>query len=111
MKLPNADQAIVQEPKITRYLLDLTSPKGKSKAVFFRAFGFTIEQWQVMADALKQHATAHEVTSTEADEHGTRYVIEGVLHTPDGRNPQVRAVWISREDEPNPSFVSAYPLK
>jgi len=38
MKLPNADQAVVPETKITRYLLDLTSPKGKSKAVFFRAF-------------------------------------------------------------------------
>jgi len=102
MKLPNADQTIVPEAKITRYLLDLTSPKGKSKAVFFRAFGFTIEQWQVMVDALKQHAAAYEVASTEADEHGTRYVIEGVLNTPDGRNPQVRAVWIIREDETDP---------
>ena len=102
MKLPNADQTIVPEAKITRYLLDLTSPKGKSKAVFFRAFGFTIEQWQVMADALKQHAATYEVASTEADEHGTRYVIEGVLNTPDGRNPQVRAVWIIREDETDP---------
>ena len=111
MKLPNVDQALVPEAKITRYLLDLTSPKGKSKAVFFRAFGFTIEQWQMMADALKQHAAAYEVASTEADEHGTRYVIEGALNTPDGRNPQVRAVWIIREDETEPSFVSAYPLK
>lgn len=111
MKLPYLENAYVPEAKITRYLLDLTSPKGQSKAVFFRAFGFTIEQWQVMADALKQHAAAHEVASTEVNEHGTRYVIEGVLNTPDGRNPQVRAVWIIREDETEPGFVSAYPLK
>lgn len=111
MKLPNPDQAVVPEAKITRYLLDLTSPKGKSKAAFFRSFGFTIAQWQVMADALKQHAAAYEVASTEADEHGTRYVIEGALNTPDGRSPQVRAVWIIREDETEPGFVSAYPLK
>ena len=111
MKLPNADQAVVPEAKITRYLLDLTSPKGKSKAVFFRAFGFTIGQWQIMADALRQHAAVHQVTLIEADEHGTRYVIDGALTTPDGRNPQVRAVWIVREGETEPGFVSAYPLK
>lgn len=65
-----------------------------------------------MANALKQHVAAYEVASnTEADEHGTRYVIEGALKTPDGRNPQVRAVWIIREDETEPGFVSAYPLK
>jgi len=49
--------------------------------------------------------------STEADEYGTRYMIEGALNTPDGRNPQVRTVWIIRDDETNPGFVSAYPLK
>lgn len=111
MKLRNADQAIVPEAKITRYLLDLTSPKGKSRAVFFRTFGFTIEQWQVMADALKQHAADYEVASTVTSDHGTRYVIEEALITPDGRNPQVRAVWMIREDETEPGFVSAYPLK
>ena len=111
MKLPNADLAVVVQPKITRYLLDPTSPKGKGKALFFRAFGFRIEAWEVMAEALKQHATAHEVASTEADEHGIRYAVEGTLNTPDDRNPMVRTVWIIREGESIPSLVSAYPLK
>jgi hypothetical protein len=110
MKLPNAEQAIVPEAKIVRYLLDLTSPQGKTKAVFFLGFGFTIDEWRKMADAFKQHAQDHEITSVVDDEHGIRYVIEGVLVTPDGRNPSVRVVWIIRKNEERPNLVTAYPL-
>ena len=35
MKLPNAEQAVVDREKITDYLLSLTSPDGWSKARFF----------------------------------------------------------------------------
>ena len=110
-KLPNAARAIVPQPKITRYLLDLTSEGGRSKAEFFLGFGFTIEGWQVMADALRGHAMAHEVASTRETPYGVNYAVEGALVTPDGRNPQVRSVWKVTTDHNVPSLVSAYPLR
>lgn len=109
--LPNAERAIVPELKITRYLLDLTSKHGKSKAQFFLAFGFTIDAWEVMAAALKQHAQAHPVASTRETPYGLHYSIEGQINTPDGRNPQVRTVWKIETGEFIPSFVTAYPLQ
>ena len=110
-KLPNADLCFVAERKITNYLLDVANENGKHKARFFLAFGFTIEEWQVMAAALKQHAAAHEVTSMVAREtFGTNYVIEGPLMTPDGRNPQVRVIWAIDRDDTVPRLISAYPL-
>ncbi len=111
MKLPNAEKAIVAKAKIVSYLLNLSSENGKSKARFFLAFGFTIEAWEVMAEALKQHALTHEVKAVE--EHspfGMHYVIEGALTTPDERNPAVRVVWIIDEGDDVPRLVSAYPL-
>lgn len=111
MKLPNRDKAIVAEAKIARYLLDLTHPVGRSKAVFFLAFGFIIEEWSVMADALIRHADEHDITKSEEAEDGLRYVIEGLLHTPDGRNPFVRTVWFVEKDSDIPRFVTAYPVK
>ncbi len=111
MKLPNYEQATIPEAKIVRYLLDLTHPVGRSKARFFLSFGFTPENWQEMAAALKAHAATHEVTSTEASDHGTRYVVEGEMSTPDKRNPGVRAVWYIEKEQEIPRFITAYPLK
>jgi hypothetical protein len=49
MKLPNHENAVVPEAKIIKYLLSLDSENGKAKARFFLAFGFTIEEWEVIA--------------------------------------------------------------
>ena len=52
MKLPNAENAYVPEPKVTGYLLDPTHPVGGSKARFFLAFGFRASEWPVFERAL-----------------------------------------------------------
>lgn len=111
MRLPNHVRAVVAEPKIVSYLLDLSSENGRAKARFFLSFGFTVETWEVMAQALKQHASEHEVTRVEErPPFGVHYVIEGPLRTPDGRNPSVRIVWAIDEANDVPRLVSAYPL-
>lgn len=111
MTLPNVEKAVVAEAKITRYLLDLTSENGRSKARFFLAFGFTVDEWEVMAKALKQHAASHDVKNIEPrPPFGVNYVIEGALITPDGRNPAVRVIWAIDTGGDTPRLISAYPL-
>jgi hypothetical protein len=111
VKLPYLENAVVAEAKITKYLLNLNSENGKAKARFFLAFGFTIEAWEVMAEALRQHAADHEVAKVETrPPFGVHYVIEGAIHTPDKRNPDVRVVWIIDDGGEIPRLVSAYPL-
>ncbi|MBZ0305136.1 MAG: hypothetical protein K8I82_03620, partial [Anaerolineae bacterium] len=99
MKLPNAIKAVVPESKIKNYLLSETHDKGKDKAVFFTSFGFVLEGWEVLAQALLQHAANYEVTKMVESEYGMRYVIEGRLQTPDGRNPDIRSVWFIDMDD------------
>ncbi len=111
MKLPNYEQAIVPQKKITQYLLSLTHPDGKSKAKFFLKFEFTVDSWEIMANALINHAADHELAKIEASPFGTRYVIKGRVITPDGRNPEVRAVWFISTGDDTPRLVSAYPLE
>lgn len=108
-QLPNAENAIVPQPKITRYLLDLTSEHGEPKARFFLAFGFTIELWHIMAEALKEHALSHPVSDTRTTPFGINYVIEGKLRTPDKRNPEIRSIWQIKTNDKIPYFVTAYP--
>ena len=110
MKLPNHENAFIPETKIVDYLLSLTHPDGRGKAIFFRHFGFSINEWNVLAAALMNHAAAHEIAKTERSPFGTRYVIEGELETPIDREPFVRTVWFVDIDDDVPRFVTAYPI-
>ncbi len=42
---------------------------------------------------------------------GTRYVVEGILHTPDGRTPTVCVVWFVDNGDGVPRLVTAFPGK
>jgi hypothetical protein len=95
VKLPNREEAIVPEAKITLYLLNTDHPRGKDKATFFSRFGFSGAQWEVLRDALLAHATVHEVASTLETPEGIHYAIEGAIDT----------------DSTTPRFITAYPVK
>jgi len=65
LKLQNVGKAEVPKSKVVNYLLDLTNENDKTKARFFLAFGFTVDAWEVMAQALKNPASSHKVTKIE----------------------------------------------
>ncbi len=110
MKLPNLDRAIVPQAKLTQYLLSMTHPYGRHKAAFFLRFGFRSESWKALASALKAHAEEHDIAVAEDTPFGTRYNVEGILRTPDARNPVVRVIWFVERGEDRPRLVTAYPL-
>ena len=109
--LPHVEQATVPEAKVVQYLLSPTHRSGKSKAAFFSAFGFTAEQWQELAGALRRHAADNLVCGTEETTFGTRYVIEGTLHAPNRQGLHIRSVWFIDKDNTEPRFVTAYPVR
>jgi hypothetical protein len=110
MKLPHAEQAIVQEPKLTGYLLSSTHRVGKAKAAFFQRFGFTATAWEVLAESLREHARENEVATSGVTPFGVRYTVEGPLRAPDGRAPLVCVVWFVENNQTIPRLATAYPL-
>jgi hypothetical protein len=92
MKLPCANTAVVERQKIVDYLLNAAHRYGASKAQFFWEFGFRVERWEHLAEALREHARAHDVVRERETGFGPRYVVEGELGTPSGRRPRVRTV-------------------
>jgi hypothetical protein len=111
MKLPRADTALVEREKIVDYLLNAAHRYGASKARFFCEFGFRVEQWEHLAEALREHARAHDVVRERETGFGPRYVVEGELRTPGGRCPRVRTVWQFDKGAVAPRLISAYPLE
>ncbi|MGH7596342.1 MAG: DUF4926 domain-containing protein [bacterium] len=97
MKLPNHENAVIPQTKITGYLLSQFHRDGRGKARFFTQFGFSADLWEELAQALRRHAVDNEVVKTEASPFGTRYVIEGTIRTPDGRMPLVKEATMIHE--------------
>ena len=109
MNLPNADGVEIAKEKITDYLLNPLHPDGAGKAAFFAAMGFTLEQWDVLADALRALALTSPVANEVNSPHGAKYVVDGALTTPIGKTPSVRTVWIIDQAADTPRLVTAYP--
>lgn len=110
MKLPNLDNAVVRAEKISDYLLSSTHPAGRHKARFFERLGFQPSAPQVLTQAFLEHARSNEVTTIEQSRYGTRYTIDGMLISPDGRNPRIQVIWFVESGGNIPYLVTAYPL-
>ena len=111
MKLQGAGDAVVSSSKIVDYLLSPTHRAGKSKAAFFSAFGFSANEWPVMAAALRRHALENDICEREETEFGVRHVIDGPMLAPDGSILNIRSVWYTNVDGSEPRFVTAHPLR
>lgn len=109
MKLPGADEAVVDRRKIVDYLLSAKHPTGRAKAAFFGSFGFAAEDCDRFRDALREHAREGEVVGCEETRFGVKYVVVGVLACPDGRQPGIVTVWFVATRGSAPALVTAYP--
>ena len=82
MKLPNAEGALVEEKKVVGYLLNRSHPEGAAKARFFEALGFSVDQWQTLAHALRRITEESPATASMVSSHGQKYIVDGTIETP-----------------------------
>lgn len=63
----------------------------------------------MLAEDLTEIALEQDVTREEKTLFGVRYVIDGVLRTPLGRELSIRTIWFIDNHGQIPHFVTAYP--
>lgn len=97
------------QEKIVGYLLSDTHPEGRHKAAFFTAFGFSIERREEFARALLRHLRENEALEEARSPFGRRYLVEGIIHAPDGRTPMIRSIWFIERGAEAPRLVTAFP--
>lgn len=108
MKLPNRKNAIIEERKLTHYLLSLTDEDGRPKAEYFRKIGFNEINLKDFERALLAVALNNEVKTVEKHKFGIKYIVEGLLEAPKGKKFMVRCIWSINKGEKNPRLVTAY---
>lgn len=111
MERLDRDGLLVEREKIQKYLLCATHPSGMNKAAFFTRFGFSAQNWDALAAALRDHGSLHVIEGRLASEFGIKYVVAGRLATPDGRNPMIRTVWLCPvKNGRSYRLITAYPV-
>lgn len=109
MKLPNAEQATVDERKVLEYLLSPSHPVGRFKAKFFASIGFSPENWSGFVTELQRLAAEGDAQVIEESEYGRKYVVRGRISGPGVRPVEVESVWIIRAGDDTPRLVTVYP--
>ncbi|MBI4647075.1 MAG: hypothetical protein HY738_10920 [Bacteroidia bacterium] len=99
------------ERKIIGYLLNFSHTEGVNKAFFFVRFGFLPSEWEILSKALLQHATENFITQKIRTAFGEKYLINGPIKSPDGRNPEIITVWFKENNEDIIKLITAYPAK
>lgn len=109
MRLPDGERGLVERDKVVNYLMNPRHPEGAGKAGFFFSFGFRQEEWHELAEGLLRVAAEGMVVQVVESAHGSKYIVDGLLHTPNNKTVLVRTVWIREPGRGRPRLVTAYP--
>jgi len=104
--LPNGELAIVEIRKLEAYCLSDTHPRGRHKARVFRAAPDAVWLRDVLLDAARTDEA--ELVSTDAWGEQWRLDVSITRH---GRRAMVRTIWMIRNGEIAPRFVSGWVLE
>jgi len=109
MNLPNGENAIVEERKLSDYLLSEMHPVGRAKARYFRKLGFSNKNAKEFKDILLRIANSTPVSQQIDTTYGTKYIIKAEIPASSDKIYTLVTIWIIEKNEENPKFVTAYP--
>lgn len=109
MKLPRAEEAVIDPRKLKDYLLSAEHPVGRFKSVFFTALGFAATEWERLEVELRELAVHGAAELGERTSFGQKYLVSGRIEGPGGQAAEVTSVWIVLRQEEIPRLVTVYP--
>ena len=105
MKIPV--DAIISQPKLTRYLLVFKPRNDKSQ--FLAQAGFTLNNWQALETAIRELNRSAEAFPDRTNEYGTFYNVCGIIKGVNEINLSVVTVWLLRQQDNQFQFVTLKP--
>ncbi len=106
--LPNPEKAIVSFEKLEGYSLTPHHAEGQHKAMVFRsALGIGLEDVKILHAELTQVLLTQEAVPRDRNPYGQKYQIDFEM-TQDDRQAIIRSVWMVRDDEDFPRFITCY---
>ena len=107
MKIP--ENAIIPEPKLTKYLLVCKARNDKSK--YLSQGGFFLHNWQLLKLAIVKLIQENEALEDITDEYGTYYQVMGELQGINNNNLPVVTIWLKRTSNNEFQFITLKPYR
>ena len=108
MLLPKFDQAIIDDRKLTGYVLSPEHEEGKHKAfVFQEVLGIGLSEADVLKNRILDEIKRNPVALGKEDKYGKRYTVR-FNWTRNDRTATVLTGWIIRKGETAPRLTSCY---
>ena len=107
--LPEYENAIIPEEKLTNYALNLDHPVGKNKAIAFeKALGYNKNNAEQLVKNIKDNL--HKFSAVEKPDmgYGKRYQVDMDLTGLNGKTAKVRTAWIQDKTTGEMRLVSVY---
>jgi hypothetical protein len=112
MKLPNAENAVVDIEKLRDYCLNPNHPEGKHKARAFREkLGLEKPDAELLRQSILEAVLITEAIEQKATEYGRRFVIDFELQRGVGvilYKAVVRTAWMIRNNEDFPRLTTCF---
>jgi hypothetical protein len=109
MKIPNPQNAIIEQAKIEQYLLDVDHPQGGTKARLLLSLGYSVDNWRILDDDLRRMHVPEDVLTVRSTEWGIRYEIVAPLTGPNGDIVLMRSIWQIDVGAEAPRLITMYP--
>jgi hypothetical protein len=110
MKLPNANEAVVDLRKLEEYCLNPDHPRGKHKArVFESALGIGRPDAFELRERILKAVLEERCEPGESDAYGDRYIVDFMWRRND-REARVRTTWVVKIGETAPRLTTCYVL-
>jgi filamentous hemagglutinin len=108
--LPDSARAVIDDQKVSDYLLKQDHPGNGGKAAFFLSLGYGPGDFAGLREALLHVAATGLVVREIESAYGRKFVVDGWLRPKSRGTPQpVRTVWMIAAAGDAPRFVTAYP--
>jgi len=108
MRLPNGDQAIIDERKLWGYILNPQHPHGATHAFLFdRLLAINLTNWKALRAELARAGREEEATPGQPSSFGRKFEVRSILASPRG-SYTILSVWIIRASEALPRLVTAH---
>jgi hypothetical protein len=113
MRLPNADQAVVDIDKLRDYCLNPNHEEGKHKARQFRAkLGIELQDAERLREAILDAILKADAKEQKPTPFGRRFIVDFELSWPEGKfilsMALVRTAWIIRNEEDFPRLTTCF---